>query len=218
MQAQINLRTLAATAICASGEQFRYYLNGVCVEVQPRAVIYTATNGHILFTAREETDEENTLLGTWIIPTEACKAIKLAKRGNPNATMTTDASGKLYLDYMNDVRGFTPVDGTFPDWRRAIPGGFGNREQASPDEIATMGYNPQYVALFDKIQKTMDLGCKTQLVPNGNGPAFVWFGENEDCFGVIMPMRQMDMRSRVRPEWVDAKPEAAAPHLKVVSG
>lgn len=59
---------------------------------------------------------------------------------------------------------------------------------------------------------------KTQLVPNGNGPAFVWFGENEDCFGVIMPMRQMDMRSRVRPEWVDAKPETAAPHLKVVSG
>ena len=76
MQASINIATLKAVNLAASTEQTRYYLCGVYVEVTPTTVTYTATNGHILLSRREDSAEPNTLTGAWIIPSDFIKAAK----------------------------------------------------------------------------------------------------------------------------------------------
>src|SRR4051812_43815958 len=55
----INLRILAAAVPFASKDETRYYLNGVCLEIEPRAVTYIATDGHRMIAYRDEKQDED---------------------------------------------------------------------------------------------------------------------------------------------------------------
>ena len=130
MQAQINLKTLNAVALFASKEETRYYLNGVLIQCRADHVMYVATDGHRLMGVREEIpqapkNEErafNTLLGDFIVPTEACKH-KSGKYDYLNfATMTRDGDVNLRLATSDSkVNVFKPIDSNFPDYGRVIP-------------------------------------------------------------------------------------------------
>src|SRR4051812_23886693 len=97
--ATINLNALAAAAIFSSTEETRYYLGGVLLEIEPDAITYVATDGRRLFAHRDTTgpkEDPHTLLGSFIVPTPACKALKPSKHV-PLATLTRGEGKRLIL-------------------------------------------------------------------------------------------------------------------------
>ena len=197
MTSALNLRVLAALSICASTEETRYYLNGVKVEITPRHTTYVVTDGYRLVAHREELHkdlEDNTTLGDFIIPLARCKAIKLKKYETGAATISGD-SARLTIDHDGAAVSFKPVDGDFPDWRRAIPSG-------APSG-ATAQFSPKYLADFAKVGAVLDYGDKVWVAHNGDSPASVSWNGNTDTLAVIMPIR-LGRDINFRPAWLDA--------------
>ena len=167
--------TLRAVLICASTEQIRYYLNGVYIDP---ALVAVATDGHRLLAANilpcDETGEPVDVpkFDGWIIPRDA---LKKALAGHKARLILVSP------DRIGDVS-YTPIDGTFPDWRRVVP--------AEVSGVAAH-FNANYVADFGKIYRLLT-GNKTPLPllhHNGEGPAGVTFGTAERVIGVLMPVR-----------------------------
>ena len=173
---------LRAALICASTEQARYYLNGVYVD--PLGYI-VSTDGHRLFCGKIDVSDLPEFKG-WIIPSAI---IKRAVTGNKFSALTITPT------QCGDVA-CQPVDGTFPDWRRAVPTGDLSGEVAQ--------FNPAYVADMGKIGKL--LGGKSSLEAhlhhNGQSPAGVTFPLYPSAFAVLMPIRS----SHTAPDtaWKDA--------------
>ena len=211
MQATLNLRPLAAASLCASNEETRYYLCGVLVEIEPRAVTYVATDGHRLFAHREDLaagDEDNTLLGHFIVPTKSCRAIKLGKKATSAAMLSQVDDGGMFITHAaeRDRHYFRPVDGCFPDWRRVMPRKGGE---------AYAHFDGRLVATFPAIAAALgdDKGSPRICPMDANSPALVVFhGREATTFGVIMPMRGEKV-SRIVPAWalpIEAEAEAKA--------
>jgi hypothetical protein len=176
MNASINLKTLKAVSLAASKDKIRHYLNGVFVEITAETIRYTATDGHILISRTEDSAEPNTLIGSWIIPAEFVKSVKLIKRTD-HATL---AQGS---DTMMVVTGcfsglFYPIDGTFPSYRAVIP------QAASGEPAQFDGFLLGRIADFaDKL----GLG-RPRIHYNGAGPAPVTFSAGNGI-AVVMPLR-----------------------------
>ena len=123
LTAKINVGALKAAALAASKELSRHYLNGVLIEVSPRAVVYVATDGQMLFAYRDglsERDPDNMLLGDFIVPVPVIKSIKLKKSASESASLrdSTNGDGELTIKTADGGSyGFAPIDGTFPNWR-----------------------------------------------------------------------------------------------------
>ena len=84
---------------------------------------------------------------------------------------------------------FTPVDGTFPNWKAVIPAADG---YANGDGKPAF-FNPDYV--YDLGQMSRALGSKNGTAFEIHGwdsgsPHGVTFAGRDDCFAVIMPMRR----------------------------
>lgn len=165
---------LKAALYCASNEETRYYLRGVHLATSGHMV---TTDGHRLFCARLAEAVSQDV----IIPLDTVKAaLKLAGKKAAVIELNGNTLGGIT---------FTPVDGTFPDWRRVIPAADGF---ASGDGKQGF-FNPDYV---------YDIGQMARALGSKNGTAFhihawdsgsphgVTFANREDCFAVIMPMRQ----------------------------
>jgi DNA polymerase III sliding clamp (beta) subunit (PCNA family) len=165
---------LKAALLCASTEQTRYYLCGVHLATSGHMV---TTDGHRLFCAKLT----EAVPADIIIPLETVKAaLKLA----PKRAETIELNGNTLGGIV-----FTPVDGTFPDWRRVIPpaDGFKPGEDQTPAH-----FNPDYI--YDLGQMSRALGSKTGVTFrihawDNTSPHGVTFAGREDCFAVIMPMR-----------------------------
>lgn len=189
----INLRVLGALSAFASKDEARYYLNGVCVEFDERGAIYVATDGHRLVAFRDNLmpdESDNELLGPFIIPTAHCKPHKLSKDEDGYGKIF--GAARLTIAYLFCDVTFAPIDGIFPDWRKVPP-----REPAS-GKIAQ--FNLNYLASFDKFAKALGLGLPF-VAHNGEAPAFVWFGGQPHCFGVIMPIRSSDELGHLPESW-----------------
>jgi len=208
MQATLNLRVLGAAALTASNEETRYNLCGVLVEIEARSVTYVATDGHRLFAHREELgagDEDNTLLGHFIIPMKSCRAIKLGKKATSAAMLSQVDDGGMFITHAaeRDRHYFRPVDGCFPDWRRVMPRKGGE---------AYAHFDGKLVASFSAIAAALgdDKGSPRICPMDANSPALVVFHGREDTtFGVIMPMRGEKV-SRIVPAWALPIGEASA--------
>jgi len=164
---------LKAALYCASNEESRYYLRGVHLSTSGHMV---TTDGHRIFCAKLA----EAVPADVIIPLDTVKAaLKLAGKRAETIELNGNTLGGVV---------FTPVDGTFPDWRRVIPAidGFQSGD-GKPGH-----FNPDYV--YDLGQMSRALGSKTGVtfqihswgVENPHG---VTFAERTDCFAVIMPMR-----------------------------
>ena len=181
MQASINIATLKAVSLAASAEEPRYYFKGVYVEVTEKTVTYTATNGHILLSRREDSAEPNTLIGSWIIPSDFIKAAKPNKYVDV-ATMTTvpGPNDGIRLAFDGTITGMVaPIDGSFPDYRRILPASTSGK----PGQ-----YDGNYSAVMAKFSKALNLGY-FHCHHNGNEAAPVTFGVHQGVYGIIMPLR-----------------------------
>ena len=93
---------LKAALFCASTEETRYYLKGVHMSTSGHMV---TTDGHRLFCAKLA----EAVPADVIIPLDTVKAaLKLAGKRAETIELNGNTLGGVV---------FTPVDGTFPDWR-----------------------------------------------------------------------------------------------------
>jgi len=165
---------LKAALYCASNEESRYYLRGVHLSTSGHLV---TTDGHRMFVAKLA----EAVPADVIIPLDTVKAaLKLASKKAETLELNGNTLGGVT---------FTPVYGTFPDWRRVIPPIDGY--VTNPDGKQGF-FNPDYV--YDLGQMTRALGSKTGTTFQIHGwdsgsPHGVTFAERTDCFAVIMPMR-----------------------------
>lgn len=206
----IDLDTLAAAAAFASTEQTRFYLAGVRVEIEPRAVRYIATDGHTMIVRRVELTDadipDNTLLGAITIPTAACKAIKLRASARDRRAALAHVGGRTFqlAPLAKDTTGatFESVDGTYPVWSMVVPKG--ELEKSA----APVQFNPELLARFPVFAKRCRVGAMARL-DNGGGPAVVMFSGAAETFGLIMPMRgPAGVEWNGRPEWTGRTPQA----------
>lgn len=174
---------LKAALVCASSEEARYYLRGVHLATSGHMV---TTDGHRMFVAR--LNERPSI--DVIVPYDAvAAAIKLA------GARVKDIEIDLAANRIGQIQ-FTPVDGTFPDWRRVVP--TGEETPSTKPELNDgpehVHFNHAYIGDFAKMAAIL-CGKATQAqsvlhVTTASGPALVTFGERADCFGVIMPIRR----------------------------
>ena len=172
---------LKAALLCASTEQSRYYLNGVYLSTTGHMV---TTDGHRMFVARLT---ERPAADVIIPLADVQAALKLAGARCKDIDVTGDRIGQI---------AYTPVDGTFPDWRRVVPTGEETSSGKPEDNAAHVHFNHAYIGDLAKMGK--HLGGPSMLHPTSAGnPALVTFGERADCFAVLMPMRRTLDRSAV---------------------
>lgn len=199
-QSTINLRVLSALSLFASKDETRYYLNGVCVEIEERSVTYVGTDGHRMLAYREDAapDEPNHgLTGTFIIPTSHCKHFKLDKEEEGRAILSQAAVNRLTIAHgFMDVT-FLPIDGVYPHWRKALPQTLASGVPAQ--------FNLKYLADFGKVAKLLEIG-QPFIGHNGEAPAFIWFSGHPNVMGIAMPVKAVDEMSREAPQWARKGP------------
>jgi hypothetical protein len=222
--ATIDLKALKAALHAVTPSETRYYLAGVCVEINPASATYVATDGHILFAACVEApkDEDNTLTGTWIIPHAVIKAIKLGRKLGETATLElSPIGGELLLRQAGaSAVSFAPIDGAFPEWRRVVPGATASAssqwEPLTPDRLIKSGneinqFDPALLARLQRAGQDLELG-KLPYVhhPASGNPSVVTWPGHRKAFGVIMPVRVAD-EPWAAPAWATstAAPKAA---------
>jgi len=209
-----DLRPLMAAAVCAGTEETRYYLNGVYLEVTPFHMVFVGTDGHRLAALRtfvqwdKEPDAHDFNI---IIPLSVIKKIKYPKR-DPKACLkkiTLPDGGEGYLikrlgEPDADGITFSPLEATYPDWRRVVP------SEASNSGGIEIQFNPRYLHEFLKIGKIF--GQETEflsVVKNGSGPAPVSIWPDLEIVSelnleyalVIMPFRSPIDKTWEKPEW-----------------
>lgn len=170
---------LKAALICASQEQSRYYLCGVHLSTSGHLV---TTDGHRMFVARLAERPPADV----IIPySDVQAALKLAGARAVEIEVTADRIHSI---------AYTPVDGTFPDWRRVVPTGEELPSDKPEDQPGRVHFNNRYVGEFEKMA---DILCgkstigQSMLHPvTASAPCLVTFGERADCFAVLMPVRR----------------------------
>lgn len=209
--ATIDISALKAAAFAVSTEETRYYLNGVLLEITARETRYVATDGHILFAHKAELPNygpvkgepigtvngsapDNTLLGSFIIPSATIKAIKLAKRASTSATLESADDGATLAIRTDDglSYGFKPIDGCFPAWRHVLP--------VKTSGKTAHGYNPNLLLKLWKAGEALGIG-QPSIAYNSDGPALlVYPGAAGETLAVIMPMRQASTEAEL-PNW-----------------
>ncbi len=203
----INLRVLAALAPFTGKDDDRYYLQGVCIEIDARSVTYIGTDGVRLMAYREDLepdDEDHELVGTFIIPAVHCKAIKLGKDDEGRATLARSGKDRLTIAKgFVDVT-FLPIDGVYPHWRRVLPRG----ASGVPAQ-----FDLKRLADVDKFAKSLSLSAPF-IAHNGSGPAFVWFSGHPNVFGMVMPVKHVDEMARDAPQWARRGPMPAQRDLE----
>jgi len=176
---------IKAALVCASSEETRYYLRGV----------HLATTGHMvtadsyrMFVARLAERPAADV----IVPCDAvAAALKLA------GARCKDIEIDLAAHRIGPIQ-YTPVDGTFPDWRAAVPTG-----EETPSNMPELNDGPDHVHfnhayIGDMAKMGKILGGASMLHPrSASHPCLVTFGVRADCFGVLMPMRRAVDRNAV---------------------
>lgn len=170
---------LKAALFCASQEESRYYLRGVFLSTTGHMV---TTDGHRMFVARLN---ERPAADTIVPYTDVAAALKLAGARVKDIEVTADRIGQI---------AYTPVDGTFPDWRRVVPTGDEKPSDKPEDQLGAVHFNHAYIGDMAKMAAILCGKADTaqsMLHPvSASHPCLVTFGERADCFAVIMPVRR----------------------------
>ncbi|MBI1401439.1 DNA polymerase III subunit beta [Hyphomonas sp.] len=113
---------LASVMHCASTEDTRYYLNGVYVQPDGGALIFTATDGHRLASLRVTAGLPDGLgFDPFILPRAVLRDYcKFCERVDGPLAMTV-ADNRLQLSAHGETHITKLIDGTFPDYERVFP-------------------------------------------------------------------------------------------------
>jgi DNA polymerase-3 subunit beta len=164
---KINVNYLKAAALVTSKEETRYYLKGVAIQASGKGVFIVATDGHRLTAFRQAETYDGAPVDI-IIPIETVNALKTKEE-------TVELNGNILGNII-----FTPIEGTFPDWRRIVPKELNNE---------TAQFNLTYLGDFAKVAKALGKGTPTCVNHNGYSAALISFGPDVDGFGLLMPTR-----------------------------
>lgn len=120
---------LDATRGAISTEATRYYLNGIFMHVHAGELRTVATDGHRMYCQSLGAVDGTVDMPGVIVPTKAIKILHklLGAKGAPSIVRLTVAPNRVDFEYGGPafsvaIRTKT-VDGTFPDYNRAIPKG-----------------------------------------------------------------------------------------------
>jgi len=209
----IPSRALRALAPFAARKDIRGYLCGVHLDVDAigngRAA---ATNGHILGVMQFSCDAEDTREPLSItIPLEALKSI------NARSSMFVSLERFDDLRWILNGQLFTPIEGRFPDYVRAIP-----------DKVTGLASqaDPVYLALFGESSKILTgktfnvrIGWNREPVnpdwPTTHDPAdsgaLVEISGEPNFIGVLMPVRYSTADvPRTAPDWSKVRIDTVA--------
>ena len=132
---------LARLSPCMSREETRYYLNGILMHIadergEPRFRM-AATDGHRLARIDREVPEGMAGLADTIVPRMACGLLGrvLGKKPDGDVRMTISAS-QVRFEFGGWVIRSKVVDGTYPDYSRAIPSGNQHEVAIDPCELS----------------------------------------------------------------------------------
>ena len=167
---------LKAALVCASSEKTRYYLRGVHLATSGHMV---TTDGHRMFVARLAERPTADVIVPYDAVTAALKMV---------GARVKEIEIDLVANRIGQIQ-FTPVDGTFPDWRRVVPTGLEQPSSNADDAPGRVHFNHAYIGDFAKMGKLLD-GAPMMHPTSASNPALVTFGDREDCFAVLMPMRR----------------------------
>ncbi|MBO5843490.1 MAG: hypothetical protein J6Q96_01320 [Bacteroidales bacterium] len=172
---ELNCELMNAVLPAVSKEEVRYYLMGIYIEDVDGWRNYTATDGHILLTAKEAIEGE---------VLEKPLVLKIKK---------PIASKRLKIGYLQIVDEYTAVivgeekiavdiiDCQYPDYRRVIPSD--DTELAKEYAI----FNPDLLKIVNKFIGSTN---KRPIMENRMSPA-MWVVEDVNLVkkAVLMPMR-----------------------------
>ena len=206
MQYDIDLRAIKAASYAMSGEETRYYLCGVHLEISASyGVIAVATDGHHLIAMQAAPASTATAGETRaiIIPADTVKRIKINKRYSDGILRRME-SGQWQIEHDGQINAFTPIDGSFPAWRRVLP------KHTAPGERAH--FNPAYVMDMHKAGEVYEKGAAAALITDGHNPAWCrWDSDSVPGFGIIMPIRlPAEALIMTPPAWAAAQAPAPA--------
>jgi DNA polymerase-3 subunit beta len=185
---QIPTAHLKAALLFAAKKDVRSYLNGVLIEWNSENVTIVATDGHRLFAATHSIDEP-VEPGSVIVSYDDVKRALTGYKAEtieftPNDSIGVRLQHGLQTATLGSVS-FLPSDGTYPDWRRVVPAKISG-------EAAQ--FDPAYVGDLAKASKALAVKSSVSFLQahiyhNGMDCALVTFGDREDCFAILMPMR-----------------------------
>ncbi len=184
----------------ASDDDTRYYLKGVAIQPAPKAGAYlVATDGKAMGVMRLEDDQATATHAGFILSADKTirAAVKCAKREQAWIVCRHDRAdivklGAVIYTAMDDLA-IAPVslsipaatayiDGTFPDWRRVLPGTITGKREGQHDTGAEYcaAVRPDLLARFQREDKPVSFdwnGTDAMTIDNGD----------ERFIGVVMP-------------------------------
>ena len=190
MHATINTRALSAINLAAATSEARFYLNGVYVEIEPNAVTYVATDGHIVAAYRDEgtmDGKANTLRGTFIIPRDVCKSLKPKFKADPLRELRLVGGEGATAEYRIESNLFRMVDGCFPAWRRVVPA----KTSGEPAQfnLELLARAQAIGAALLEIKKVEDnLSGAPRVYHNGTSPALLGWKACPNLLCAVMPL------------------------------
>lgn len=215
MKLTIDHAIIKALLLVAPKQDIRYYLMGVLVDVRAQDVTLVSTNGAVLLAVPySDSIEGDRLIGQWIIPREALEAVKPCKAGRSSLPIAVEIlpgaqtpdperpDATIKAPDAIIVTGATtastkPIDGVYPDWRRAVPG-------SASLEVAQ--FDLALVATFGDVHLMLSGSTKSKPVihHNGRSGAALVSGLGRNALGVIMSYRVDDMQHPGLPSWATA--------------
>lgn len=181
---------IKAALVCASTEETRYYLKGVCFQKRDNIMRMISTDGHRLFVAVQTLDPEINDIGPDFDAILPLADLKKALTGVTQKIQIiscgfnlNDAADRVFVASVNNVS-MTCVDGTYPDVTRLLP----NDRAAESKE--PQQFNATYIGDLAKIAKALGLrGNNVHIQHCGGSPAIVSFGGRDDVMALLMPIR-----------------------------
>lgn len=173
---------IKASLLFAAKNDTRHYLNGALFERTANEARIAATNGRALVVMRWKCEGATPM--SVIIPRETLEIVARWKQPNVNPLTVDitgpDATGRYTVSQGDNAALFTPVEGTFPPYRRVVP-------ETLSGEVAQ--FDPEYVMAAQKACKLLvgKSGYVT-MRHNGDGAAIADIGHADTCI-VVMPMR-----------------------------
>jgi DNA polymerase-3 subunit beta len=173
---------LKALSLFAPSADIRQHLNGVLVEANAATTRLVVTNGHYLGLFDTAAENEGVDREEIIVPIHAIESIKKAMgRSSYGDVQLVIDEGKYELHHSGQTVAFAPIDGKFPDYKRAIP------ERVSGEQAQ---FNGEYLADIHKVQRLFSKTLSAMIWPSGDDGSALFQLQGADNFiGVIMPVR-----------------------------
>ena len=114
----------------------RYFLNGALIEVSDGAMTMVSTDGHRLSLDRTDVEASGDI--KCIVPRESVLLIQKMAAKVKDLPVTIHVSSNLLSMELGEERITTKLlDGSFPDYRRVIPGSMPTKVTVSPADLST---------------------------------------------------------------------------------